>query len=88
MEEEIVKMSPKGQLVVPHEIREKENFMPSDRFVAVGIKDGVLFKRVDIPDVKLEFKSLSRDIAKHFKQRGINEKDVKEAIKWARQKQR
>ena len=86
MKDELVKMSPKGQLVVPRDIRIKEKFKPSDRFVAFEIKGGVLFKRVNIPDVKVEFESLSREIAKQFKKREVNEKDVEEAIKWTRRK--
>ena len=86
MEEELVKMSPKGQLVVPKEIRIKEKFRPSDRFVAFGVKGGVLFKRVNIPDIKVEFESLSKDIAKQFKKRKIKENDAEEAIKWARRR--
>ncbi len=50
--EEFVKMSPKGQLVVPQEIREKANFKPGDRFIAVKIEDGVLFKKIELPDIK------------------------------------
>ena len=84
--EDLVKMSPKGQLVVPREIRAKEDFKPSDRFVAFSVKGGVLFKRVDIPNVKAEFESLSKEIAKQFKERKVKEKDVEEAIKWARRK--
>ena len=57
-QEELVKMSEKGQLVVPRRIREKEGFKGSDRFVAIEVKDGVLFKRVEIPKVKIEFESL------------------------------
>ena len=88
MEEELVKMSPKGQLVVPKEIRLSEKFKPSDRFVAFGVKGGVLFKKVDIPAVKAEFESLSREIGRQFKERGIKEKDAEAAVKWARQRQR
>jgi len=88
MEEELVKMSPKGQLVVPKEIRMKEKFKPSDRFVAFGVKGGVLFKRVNIPEVKAEFESLSKEIAKQFKEKRIKEKDVEEAVRWARLKRR
>ena len=88
MEDNLVKMSPKGQLVVPREIRADEKFKPSDRFVAIGIKGGVLFKKVKFPDVRAEFESLSREIAKQFKARGVEEGDVEEAIKWARQKRR
>jgi len=87
MEGELVKMSPKGQLVVPKEIRMKERFQPSDRFVAFSVKDGVLFKRVEIPDVKIEFEDLSREIEKQLKERKVMERDVEEAVKWARQRQ-
>ncbi|MBI2144213.1 hypothetical protein HYU17_03630 [Candidatus Woesearchaeota archaeon] len=87
MEGELVKMSPKGQLVVPREIRAKEKFKPTDRFVAFGVKGGVLFKRVNIPDVKAEFESLAQEIAEHFKEKKVEEKDVEESIKWARRKQ-
>ena len=62
VKEELVKMSPKGQLVVPRDIRAKEKFQPSDRFVAFGVKGGVVFKRVNMPDVKAEFESLSRRV--------------------------
>jgi len=88
MEEELVKMSTKGQLVVPMGIRSKENFKPSDRFAAFGVKDGVLFKKVDIPDVRAEFESLSKEIAKKFKERKVKESDVEEAVIWVRKKRR
>ena len=50
--EELVKMSPKGQLVVPQDIREKEGFKPGDRFIAIKLPDGVLFKKIELPDIK------------------------------------
>ncbi|MBI5347584.1 MAG: hypothetical protein HZB66_03165 [Candidatus Aenigmarchaeota archaeon] len=86
MTDELVKMSPKGQLVVPMEIREKEKFRPSDRFVAFDVKGGVLFKKVDIPDVRGEFKALSEEIAKKFKETEVKESDIEGAVKWARQR--
>jgi len=82
VEQELVKMSEKRQLVVPRRIRKKEGFRGSDRFVAIEVKDGVLFKRVEIPDVEIEFEALSRDIASHFKHK-IKQSDVAEAVKWA-----
>lgn len=83
---ELVKMSDKGQLVVPQEIREKSNLSPGERFVAFPIHDGVLFKKVEIPKVKLDFESLSKDIESQFKKNRIKESDVKEAIRWARKR--
>ena len=85
-EVELVKMSPKGQLVVPKEIREQEDFKPSDRFMPFPVKNGVLFKRVKIPEVKAEFASLAKEIQQQFKSRKVSTSDVNEAVKWARRK--
>jgi len=84
MESDFVKMSPKGQLVVPQDIRDAENFEPGDRFIAMPVKEGVLFKRIEMPNLKIEFEKLSKEITKQFKEQKINTKDVKEAVKWAR----
>ena len=83
-EMELVKMSQKGQLVVPKDIRELEKFKPSDRFVPFHVKGGILFKRVKMPNVKAEFTSLAKEIEKQFKNEKIATKDVDEAVKWAR----
>ncbi|MBS3145892.1 AbrB family transcriptional regulator [Candidatus Woesearchaeota archaeon] len=76
MDNELVKMSPKGQLVVPQEIREVENFHTGDRFVPFPVKGGVFFKKVKIPDVKVEFKRLSKEIEKRFKKNKVTANDV------------
>ncbi len=83
-EMELVKMSQKGQLVVPKEIRDIEDFKPSDRFVPFHVKGGILFKRMKIPNVKAEFASLAKEIEKQFKNEKIATKDVDGAVKWAR----
>ena len=81
---ELVKMSGKGQLVVPQDIRDTAKLNPGERFVAFPVQEGVLFKRVDIPKVKLDFKSLTKEIEGQFKKNNIKKCDIKEAIKWAR----
>lgn len=86
MDTELVKMSPKGQLVVPQGIREMSGFGTGDRFVPFPVKNGVLFKKVKIPDVKVEFERLSKEIEVQFKKQKVLKKDASEAIKWARKK--
>jgi AbrB family looped-hinge helix DNA binding protein len=49
---EMVKMSPKGQLVVPQEIRAQEGLNPGDRFVPFLVEEGILFKKVNLPVVQ------------------------------------
>ncbi len=86
METDLVKMSPKGQLVVPQGIRMEEGFATGDRFVPFPVKGGILFKKVELPKVKAEFKKLSQQIEKQFKKQKVSLKDVDEAVKWARRK--
>ena len=86
METEFVKMSPKGQLVVPQDIREEEDFEPGDRFIAMPVKEGVLFKKVEMPNAKAEFEKLSKEIQEQFKKQKVNSKDVSGAVKWARKR--
>ena len=80
---ELVKMSTKGQLVVPQEVRGIANLVPGERFVAFPVQDGVLFKRVDIPKVKLDFESLSKEIEVQFRKNRVKQSDVAKAVKWA-----
>ena len=65
--EDLVKMSPKGQLVVPQEIREKLKFNPGDRFIAVQIEEGVVFKRIDLPDLKKKIEIITKQAEVQFK---------------------
>jgi AbrB family looped-hinge helix DNA binding protein len=79
---EFVKMSDKGQLVVPQDIRESLNLNPGERFVAFPIDDGVVFNRVEMP--KMDFEALAKDVARQFRKNKVRPRDVKEAIKWAK----
>ncbi|MBI4140880.1 hypothetical protein HY485_03525 [Candidatus Woesearchaeota archaeon] len=83
-EVEIVKMSSKGQLVVPNSIREEEGFEIGDRFVPVPIEEGVLFKRIKIPNVKIEFEKLAKELEHKFRKEKVTPRTVDEAVKWAR----
>jgi AbrB family looped-hinge helix DNA binding protein len=84
MAEKIVKMSPKGQLVVPKAIREQIGFEPSDRFIAMPVEDGVIFKKIDI-DVEQEYDRLSQQVQERFEREDIDENAVEDAIEWTRE---
>jgi bifunctional DNA-binding transcriptional regulator/antitoxin component of YhaV-PrlF toxin-antitoxin module len=78
---EMVKMSEKGQLVVPEKLRKQEGFKSGDRFIAVPVEDGVVFKRVDL---RAEIEQLAKEIRAEFKQKKVTKKILAEAIQWAR----
>ena len=86
MELELVKIIPNRQLVVTLEIRKIESFKEGDRFIPFPVKEGVLFKKVKIPDIKMEFDNLSKDVESQFNKLNVSSNDISEAIKWARKK--
>ena len=77
-------MSRKGQLVVPKAIREQIGFEPSDRFIAMAVEDGVIFKKIDI-DVEQEYDRLSQQVQERFEREDIDENAVEDAIESARE---
>lgn len=77
----LVKMSAKGQLVVPQELREEADFQEGDRFVPVLRADGVLFKKVDLAQ---EFERITKETQEHFRKNNITRADAAKAIRWAR----
>ena len=75
-----VKMSKKGQLVVPAELRRLLELNPEDTFIVCGDKDHVIFKKVDLPSLKKEFEEIFSVTSKFFKEAGITEEVVMEEI--------
>lgn len=76
-------MSRKGQLVVPKEIREEGGFEESDRFIAMPVEDGVVFKKLDI-DVEQEYEQLSKQVQQRFEENALDKDEAEDAVEWAR----
>jgi antitoxin PrlF len=86
MAEELVTMGTKGQLVVPKSIRDKIGLKPKDKFLVMGDKDFVFFKKVKIPSIKEDFERITRAASKIAEERGITDEDIAEEIKRVREK--
>ena len=82
---EITKISTKGQVVIPSEIREELGLDIGTPMVVTRMKDMVLLKKVSVPDLQAEFKRLTIFGRKHAKKMGIkSEEDVVRMIHEAR----
>ncbi|PSG98926.1 MAG: hypothetical protein BRC29_02235 [Nanohaloarchaea archaeon SW_7_43_1] len=84
MNDEVVKMSPKEQLVVPKEIREETGFKPSDRFIAISMEDGMMFKRVNL-DIQGEYERLSEKVQDRLNDKEVSRDEIDDAVEWARE---
>jgi len=73
------KMSSKGQVVIPENIRKQLNLKAGAQFVVVGEKDVVILKNISPPSLD-EFDALIADVRKKGKQAGLKRSDIKDAI--------
>ena len=77
------KMSSKGQVVIPEDIRKRLNLRVGSQFLVVGEKDVVIFKSISQPSMD-EFDKLIARARKQAKVEGLKHSDVYEAIAKAR----
>ena len=79
------KMSSKGQVVIPEDIRKRLNLKPGAQFVVIGEKDIVILKEITSPSMS-EFDALIADARCKGKEAGLAKSDIAAAIKKARRK--
>ena len=77
------KMSSKGQVVIPENIRKNLNLKTGAQFVVVGEKDVVVLKSISPPSLD-EFDELISKARRDGKKAGLKKSDIQEVIKKVR----
>lgn len=81
---EITKMTSKGQVVIPQDIREGKGLVDGEKFLVYDMGDSIILKRIknlEKAKDKEEFDRVFRSMWKTAKARGITKKDVAGQIK-------
>ena len=73
------KMTSKGQVVIPEEIRSQLHLETGTRFLVIGEKDYIIFKTLTEPS-KEEFSDLLEKISSQAREAGLQESDITDAI--------
>ena len=88
---ETVKMSSKGQVVIPQRIRDELRAHEGSIFAVIGSKDSLVLKKIETPSKADLIKDLER-IAKEGRKRaeklGLKESDVPELVHRIRKEKR
>ena len=77
------KLSSKGQVVIPEEIRNKLKLKTGSKFVVIGDRDVVILKKISMPNIN-EFSNLINKARQSAKKVGLTKNDISDAIKSAR----
>ena len=81
---EITRVSTKGQIVIPQEIRKELGIESGTSMLVTKMKDYVVLRKMNMPNVQQAFKSIANEIEKQFKSNKITRKDINGAVSWAR----
>jgi len=73
------KMSSKGQVVIPEEVRKRLGLKAGSQFVVVGDKDTVILKVVAPPSMD-DLDHLIKEAQKQARQAGLKQSDISGAI--------
>jgi AbrB family looped-hinge helix DNA binding protein len=74
------KLSSKGQVVIPEDIRERMGLKEGDQFVVLGQGDVVILKTLNPPPLK-DFTNMVAEARVAAKKSGMTKADVLKAIK-------
>jgi AbrB family looped-hinge helix DNA binding protein len=77
------KMSCKGQVVIPEDIRKRLGLKAGAQFVVVGEKDVVILKAISPPSMN-EFDELITEARQRAKKAGMKKSDISAAVKKVR----
>ncbi len=79
------RMSSKGQVVIPEEIRTKLRLKPGSRFVVLGQRDMVVLKTLSPPGME-QFDDLIAEARRQARHAGMKRSDVSAAVRRGRRK--
>jgi len=77
------RMSSKGQVVIPENIRKKLGLTGGSQFIVIGEDDVVIMKTITRPSMR-DFDSLAKKARKQARAAGMTRSDVSRAISEAR----
>jgi len=82
---EVTKMSSRGQVVIPQELRERMHLEEGSKFAVVGMEDTIILKKLEPPKWK-DFDKAISSLRKFGKEKGITERKIYKAVSEARRR--
>lgn len=79
------KLSSKGQVVIPEEIRERLGLKPGTQFVVLGDRGAVILKTISAPTIE-QFDELLANARRAARKAGLRRSEITAAVKKVRGK--
>jgi AbrB family looped-hinge helix DNA binding protein len=77
---ELTRLSERGQVVIPTEVRRKMGLKEGTRFLVIGLEDVIVLRRLQLSEEKLRLKKLLAEARFSAKTHGLSEKEVERLV--------
>jgi AbrB family looped-hinge helix DNA binding protein len=77
---ELTRLSQKGQVVIPTELRRKMGLKEGTKFLVVGLEDIIVLRKLQLSEEKLKLKKLLAEARSSAKTHGLSEKEIERLI--------
>lgn len=79
------RLSSKGQVVIPEEVRKALGLEPGARFIVLSEGDVVILKRIDAP-APAQVRALAAKVRKQARRAGVKPADIRKATREVRRR--
>ncbi len=83
---ELTKLSSKGQVVIPQNVRDELSLKEGETFAVVGKEDTIILKKVQVPAKKELFEKIHKWGVEFAEKKGLKEEDLQKIIEKSRAK--
>ncbi len=81
---EMTRLSERGQVVIPTELRRSMHLKEGERFIVMGLGDTIVLRKLELSQEKLRLKGLLGEARAKAKKSGFTEKEIQGLIQAAR----
>lgn len=77
---ELTRLSQKGQVVIPTQIRRKMGLKEGTKFLVIGLEDIIVLRKLQLSEEKLKLKKLLAEARSSAKTHGLTEKEIERFV--------
>lgn len=77
---DFTRLSEKGQVVIPNEMRKRMNLKEGTRFVIMGLDDTLVLRRLELSQERLRLKRLLAKSREKARKAGFSQKEIDSLI--------
>jgi AbrB family looped-hinge helix DNA binding protein len=81
---EMTRLSERGQVVIPTELRKSMHLKEGARFIVTGLGDTIILRKLELSQERMRLKMLIRQSSAKARRSGFTEKEVENLIEKAR----